>query len=662
MNGQRPADRRLWTVLVTAGVAVALGAGSAAAVGASPVQNPSATTSDGATCRVLPWLSWTRHGEQHAPHERDAGDAARCRAALHDRAEQRRAGRRAAAARLAPASAPSAITEDEPPEQRGSNDTLAAAQPIPSFGADANPRATVSGALGVTAQPDAAQVDRIPPTTTPDNTLAQARDTGMSVRRRGFRVSGTIDPTPAGSRLDTDFYRMRLNAGDEVRARVTRRSGDLIPRLIPYQDTEEKASLVPYVEDDARSQAMVFTVPRSGVYHLAVWPGSAESGTGWQTPSGGYDLVVTVGAADRDVYAVRLNAGDVLGAATDSGGGYVGLSDPGGTLRSGSVSAFATDLYPTDSPLPGGTDFSAATELVARTSGTYYVQVMDRSVIDVGDEGRARPYTLTVEVYPHGGPGRPRTQRIYLDVDGQRVNPSIWGGAPQIRTLSPLRSFLGRWGLTAADEAAVVAEMRRGVQENLRRDLEASGISDHVSVAVSTSADGPDISGRPGVSRVIVGGTIAQAEIDTIGVAQFIDPGNFDREDQALVLLDALSEPGSRTTAPYSLNTYLTKDSDRVAFVGRALAAVVSHEVGHLVGNWHTENLNDQADIMDAGGANQALFFGVGPDGVGGTEDDSDVDLGEDDLLESNALGGVAIGLQDTLSRTAWGMSAPSRP
>ena len=51
---------------------------------------------------------------------------------------------------------------------------------------------------------------------------------------------------------------------------------------------------------------------------------------------------------------------------------------------------------------------------------------------------------------------------------------------------------------------------------------------------------------------------------------------------------------------------------------------------------------------MDQGG-NFPLLFGVGPDGVGGTADDPDVDFGEDVFNPSEGF----TGIEDTLGRIA---------
>ena len=54
---------------------------------------------------------------------------------------------------------------------------------------------------------------------------------------------------------------------------------------------------------------------------------------------------------------------------------------------------------------------------------------------------------------------------------------------------------------------------------------------------------------------------------------------------------------------------------------------------------------------MDAGGANFGVnLYGVGPDGIGGTADDEDIDFRQDryDLFEG------FTGLENTLNVSAW--------
>ena len=102
------------------------------------------------------------------------------------------------------------------------------------------------------------------------------------------------------------------------------------------------------------------------------------------------------------------------------------------------------------------------------------------------------------------------------------------------------------------------------------------------------------------------------------------------------MLLDILSDPATEEGDP-SLNNYLTPASDRVGFIGRAVGNVVAHEAGHFFGNFHVDQFNDVANLQDQGG-NFPFLYGVGPDGIGGTADDPDVDFGEDTFNPERGL------------------------
>ena len=86
-----------------------------------------------------------------------------------------------------------------------------------------------------------------------------------------------------------------------------------------------------------------------------------------------------------------------------------------------------------------------------------------------------------------------------------------------------------------------------------------------------------------------------------------------------------LSDPSGAA----SLNTYITPASQKIQFIGRAMGNVVSHEMGHMLGNYHTDTFNAIPNLMDSGG-NFPGLFGVGPDNIGGTADDVDYDFGDD--------------------------------
>jgi hypothetical protein len=252
-------------------------------------------------------------------------------------------------------------------------------------------------------------------------------------------------------------------------------------------------------------------------------------------------------------------------------------------------------------------------------------------------------------------------QILFLDFDGARVDTTpfrLFGAEPGVRDLSPLAAFLPRWGLAPSDEPALVEVVVATVRELLVRDVVERGANPRVGLRVRSSADSPDPTGEPNVTRVIVGGSIAEAVFagPTVGVAESIDPGNFAREETALVLLDLLSGPPDDPTAPLggrgSLNHYLTEASDKIRFIGRSLGYLAAHEAGHLYGNWHTDGTNAVPALMDRGNPlDLGAGYGVGPDGVGGTADDVTL------RLVTDAFGETFTGVQDTLNVTAFGLT-----
>jgi hypothetical protein len=215
-----------------------------------------------------------------------------------------------------------------------------------------------------------------------------------------------------------------------------------------------------------------------------------------------------------------------------------------------------------------------------------------------------------------------------------------------------MRIFLPRWRVAPSAENALIDATVASVKENIDSTLRARGLNKTLSVRVLNSRDDADPFGQPGVSRVVVGGTIRQSGLPTIGIAQSIDPGNFAHQESAIVLLDAVSRPAGPS---YSLNTYLRPRSNRVAFIGRALGNVIAHETGHLIGSFHTNNADSRVDLMDAGGGDFRRFYGVGPDRVGGTTDDTDVNFGEDVFTPDEGF----HGLENTLNNSAWAFVGP---
>ncbi len=244
-------------------------------------------------------------------------------------------------------------------------------------------------------------------------------------------------------------------------------------------------------------------------------------------------------------------------------------------------------------------------------------------------------------------------QTLFIDFDGAMIDSGIFGGPPGIRTLSPLSTFLAGWGLGPGDESAVIDSILASVDETITADL-AMASNPAFGVEILNSRDHADPFGQTNVSRLIVGGTIAEFQISTIGIAQTIDPGNFGTEESAVILLDLLSDAGG---GPNSLNQFgVGGGATQIDLVGTGVGNIVVHEAGHYLGSWHTEQFAASSDpsIMDQGG-NLPGTVGVGPDNIFGTADDFDVDLSVDEFTA-----GTFTGTEHTNEKSAHALTTGS--
>jgi hypothetical protein len=570
---------------------------------------------------------------------------------LAKQATARAAAKLRAQAKLAPgataAAAPLLVDEDEPDGTRGANDNPAAAQLIKGFGTTATTNATarVLGSL----DPETVSTTSVPANPEDDGAIPLAGDTRIGAGRNGIVTSATIGDGPHGSAgtgtNDFDFYELRATAGQVLTVQTATPTGALDTVVVLYDPDGNVLAL----NDDfggTYDSKLTYSVPAAGTVYAMVAaysglpadPFDPASGDGGAS-EGPYTVTITAAEDDADFYAVKLRPGDVLGASVKGSAAYLTVYDTDPREVHGS-NQDASFIYPPNSLLPGGGN--AATDYVATKAGWHYIGVKN------GDGA----YDITVEAYRPPLQGARPVQTLFLDFDGARVNTAIggWGG-PGVVTLSPLAAFLARWGITRAQEDELIDTIVAGVTENIKQDMIDSGLNTRFRLQIKNSKDNADPWGQQNVSRIIVGGTIEESGVDTIGIAQSIDPGNFATEETALVLLDLLSESDG---SGYSLNTYLTSASDRIGFVGRALSNVISHEAGHYFGNFHTDNASPNVNLMDAGGANFQNLFGVGPDNVGGTADDTDVDFGDDVFSPAEGF----VGIEDTLGRVVFGVTS----
>ncbi|GAB2966908.1 PPC domain-containing protein [Saccharothrix stipae] len=536
--------------------------------------------------------------------------------------------------------------EEEAPGVSGDNDSPATAEHIAGFGTrrTAHPKVALTGDV----KPDDT-VPTLPPFAETNDAIGLAGELDLSAARRSVRTGGTIGDGPHGSAGDgtgdVDFYRLGGGVGGTtITARTSTPTGDL-DTVLALWDADGGLWAVSGDSGGSTDSAITLTIPPNRDLYLMVGsdpfglpldPKTPGTGPGVAT-EGPYELGISSGkkGGDLDYYSFDLRAGDVLGAAVAGGGTRLAVYDPAGREVFGS-SQDLTNYFAVDSPMPGGGN--AVVDFVAPADGRY----------SLGIEAGGGPYDVKLEAFRPGTEtaARGSVHTVFLDFDGARVNTSIYGTGGGLRDLSPLSRFLPGWGLTAADERALITAITETVRENLERDLLARGVNPRFALRVLTSRDHADPWGRPNVSRVVVGGTVAETGISTVGIAQSIDAGNFGKEETALVLLDELSAPAGPA---WSLNSHVRPESDRIAFIGRAVGNITSHEVGHMSGSWHTDLRNDVHGIMDPGG-DPAVMFAVGPDGAGGTADDPDLDLTVDELSPAEGFTGV----EDTVTRTAW--------
>jgi hypothetical protein len=550
-----------------------------------------------------------------------------------------RAARMSAQRPLA-AAAPKAYAEKEAAGTLGQNDAAATAERLAGFGTarGANPKAVVTGDLAP------GEVPVLPQAGEDNGAIPLAVDTGLTGTRAVVQYPGVIGDGPHSStgdgHGDFDFYKVTATAGTPLAIDVTA-TGDLNAVVIIWN---AGGALYNYLDGVTNDVHVTTQLPAAGDWYVMVSgfgtypldPMDPASGFAPGT-EGAYTLRISAGVnGDQDWYSADLKAGDILGATVSGSSNLLSFYDAGGTELE-STSSDSSGSYAINSPLPGGGNATA--DLVAPKNGRYYVAVRN----GVGS------YSMKFEAYRPGTEttARGTVQTIFLDFDGARVNTSIFQQQGSQRDLSPLSAFLPAWGLTAADEDQIIDATVASVRENMSRDLAARGTNPDFAIRILNSRDNADPFGRPNVSRVIIGGSTTEAGIDTIGIAQSIDPGNFGHEETALLLLDYVSKPAPN---PNSYNTFVAPGADKPAFIGRSLGNYAAHEAGHFSGSWHTRATNSVANLMDQGG-NPTQMVGVGPDGLGGTADDVDVDYTSDDF--DAQFGGV----EDTLNRTAWAYS-----
>lgn len=540
-----------------------------------------------------------------------------------------------------------AIGESEP------NDTPGQANFLAELGTGPGEQAAVDVSGSFSAPPPPAVIGTF---AEDEGSIPLASETGL-VAGSAVRISGTIGDGPFGSSGtgsgDIDFYRIPgVEVGQLIVVDVDTAApfGDLDSFIGLYDSAGNSLAL----NEDGDSGVsldsfLAIPVTVAGDYFLSIggslFPFASiladpfDSSTGFGVGSeGDYEVTIALEYGDQDWFSFDLEACDILGAQLVDSGQQLLVRDPAGQLQVAS-SQDLTGIFPPASPLPGGGE--ASLSYIAATTGRYEVRAL----------GAGGDYTLELRVFRPQLEPTAATKTIFVDFDGATVDPAIFTGPAGEVELSPLADFLPRWGLSAQDEDAVIDAILEALGENLVTDPEAQGPDGRFGLRLLNSRDHADPFGQPGVSRLIVGGSIQELGIPTIGIAQSIDPGNFEAAETGVILLDLLS---GAAPDPNSLNSFpLAPGVSMVDLVGVALGNIAAHEAGHYVGNFHTEQFNLLPSLMDRGG-NLPNTIGVGEDGIFGNEDDADVDFSQDPFEVTERFAGI----EDTLAVVACGCTA----
>lgn len=493
-----------------------------------------------------------------------------------------------------------------------------------------------------------------------DGSIPLANDSNL-IQGAAVTAVGTIGDGPQLVTGDYDFFRIPdVKAGDLITARVVGTDDQLDPAVVIYNSVGEVKvsnddagntvdSFASYIASEDDDYYVLVLGSGNFGFSLPANPFNPASGDALLTSTGPYEATIGLNYGDVDYYSVDLSPGDIfsldmLGASND-----VALFHPTGYEIIGNRDAGAGVLFPVESELTS--NGNAMLAYVANEPGEYFVRVLGDYTGNY--EGRFRVHRPVLEQEEPG-----TKQVLFLDFDGETIDRNIFLSdvGPGIVELSPMSAFLSGWGLSANQENAVIDSVLEVVHQKFD-DVGLNGRNDDFGIEIRNSRDHADPYGQPNVSRVIVGGTIFELGIPTIGIAQSVDVGNFDTEETAVVLLDTLSSPSIDPETGLinedSLNSYLVNEpgKSKVDLVGLGIASVVVHEAAHTFGNWHTNLDNDISDLMDPGGDRRAKL-GIGEDGILGTQDDVNVLFGIDEFSPST----VFTGIQDSRNNIAFSL------
>lgn len=541
--------------------------------------------------------------------------------------------------------APPVVYESEPSTERLLNDTPITAEFIAGLSPNGLQAVEIQGVLAMPAPLDMGSASE---EESDDGSITLARRLPLSPGTRTL-IRAVIGDGPHGSRGgqtgDYDFYELgRLSPGQVLTVDIT--TTPVEPRLDTKVALYNSGGDRLEQNDDGvfgqRDSYLETTITEEDDYYVIVrginsdWPSNPfDPGSGPKVGSEGpYTLTVGLDATDTDWFSMDLRAGDVVSASIGSEVLRVMFADTrGDTLMNSDLDRSAA--LPDTSPLLRGGNANLAH--VAPHSGRFAIA----AATGTGE------YSMHLALFRPGLQKAGSDQMLFVDFDGAEYDAGMLGGHSNAR-LSPLAHFLAQQQLER-EENAIIDRALAVLAENLIEDLE-HGMGGLPALQILNSRDHADPWGAPNVSRIIVGGSQQELGLNTVGIAESIDVGNFKHNETAVVLLDAITDPLAATSFVTIERAPHVSMAD---LLGLALGNIIAHEAGHLFASFHTGHPDYPVQLM-AGGPDPAAFVGAGTDRILGTADDRDIDLGRSPYKKLEGF----TGFQDTRSAVGHGLLA----
>jgi large repetitive protein len=350
---------------------------------------------------------------------------------------------------------------------------------------------------------------------------------------------------------------------------------------------------------------------------------------------------------DVDWFSFDLRGGDILDISVNrtlnGPPPLMTLYDNSGVELASTLGSFPP-IFPAASPLTGSeTAPSAAASIhyIMPTEGRYFFRLSD-----VGST-----YSAALRVYrPVLESQAANTQQIlWLDFDGEIISRNTFGLGPGSVNLLGIQEFLPDLGLNPNDENLLIDEILARVTDKFDEVAQQAN-NPNFGIQIMNSRDHGDMWGLPNVSRIIVGGTLDEDPIfsQLLGIAEAIDPGNFETELSALTVVPSMLS--------YLDIVPTSSSATRLQLTAELLANTTVHEAGHFFGLWHQDELNNVFGMMDTV-VDPFVDAGTGPDGIFGTPDDTPLQFISDRFSGTAAGPFQRGGRNDNINWLGWALA-----